>query len=132
MKALTTTNAAYSNLLKHIKQEIAEALTRAHLAFEHEKIIAYWRIGESIALHLSQVHGGAGYGTQLYKNLSRDLGLGERLLYQVTQFYYAYPDFLNNRVLPLGRPCMPPHAETCTFSYKNSGAKSAPLGQVSV
>jgi len=42
---------------------------------------------------LSQVHGGAGYGTQLYKNLSRDLGLGERLLYQVTQFYYAYPDF---------------------------------------
>ena len=93
MKSLTVTEASYPNLLKHIKQEIAEALTRAHLAFEHEKIIAYWRIGESIALHLSQVHGGAGYGTQLYKNLSKDLGLGERLLYQVTQFYYAYPDF---------------------------------------
>jgi endonuclease YncB( thermonuclease family)/predicted nuclease of restriction endonuclease-like (RecB) superfamily len=93
MKALTVTAASYPNLLKHIKQEIAEALTRAHLAFEHEKIIAYWRIGESIALHLRQVHGGAGYGTQLYKNLSKDLGLGERLLYQVTQFYYAYPDF---------------------------------------
>jgi len=92
MKAVVV-DPAYSRLLKHIKQEIAEALTRAHLAFEHEKIIAYWRIGESIALHLKQNPDGAGYGAQLYKNLSHDLGLGERLLYQVTQFYYAYPDF---------------------------------------
>jgi len=93
MKTLAITETSYPNLLKHIKQEIAEALTRAHLAFEHEKIIAYWRIGESIALHLAANKDQAGYGTQLYKNLSHDLGLGERLLYQVTQFYNTYPDF---------------------------------------
>jgi endonuclease YncB( thermonuclease family) len=93
MKALVVANPSYSRLLSHIKQEIAGALTRAHLAFEHEKIIAYWRIGESIALHLAANKDQAGYGTQLYKNLSHDLGIGERLLYQVTQFYNTYPDF---------------------------------------
>jgi len=93
MKALVVANHSYSRLLTHIKQEIAEALTRAHLAFEHEKIIAYWRIGESIALHLAENKNKSGHGTQLFKNLSHDLGIGKRLLYQMTQFYYAYPDF---------------------------------------
>ena len=93
MKALTVADASYSNLLKHIKQEIAEALTRANIAFEREKIIVYWRIGESIALHLKQNPESAGHGEQLYNRLSQDLGLGKRLLYQITQFYNAYPDF---------------------------------------
>ena len=82
----------YSVLLKQIKQEIAEGLERAQKAYAREKVITYWKIGQAIAKHLSSNKGQADYGKQLYARLARDLEIGERLLYQVSQFYNTYPD----------------------------------------
>jgi len=83
---------SYSNLLKQIKQEITEGLARAQKAYEREKVISYWRIGQAIDKHLLENKDRADYGKQLYSRLSRDLNIGERLLYQMSQFYYTYPD----------------------------------------
>jgi endonuclease YncB( thermonuclease family) len=93
MRQSNSPDISYTNLLKQIKQEIFQGLINARLAYEHEKIIAYWKIGESIAKHLSSNVTETDYGKQLYKNLSGDLGIGERLLYQMSQFYSAYPNF---------------------------------------
>jgi len=83
---------SYSKLLKIIKDEIAEGLLRAQRAYSQEKIICYWRVGKAINNHLLENNNRASYGKQLYSRLSLDLGIGERLLYQMNQFYSVYPD----------------------------------------
>lgn len=92
MSALPVEREAYSSLLKHIRQEIAEGLDRAQNAYNREKVITYWRIGRSISKHLLKNKERADYGKSLYKRLSEDLSVGERLLYQMSQFYNAYPN----------------------------------------
>lgn len=93
MSALPVSKDAYSSLLKRIKQEIAAGLDRARNAYNKEKVRTYWKIGRAIAGYLSKGEGRADYGKQLYTRLSQDLDVGERLLYQISQFYNAYPDF---------------------------------------
>lgn len=93
MADLSITEVSYSKLLKQLKKEIAEGLVRAKTAYDREKIITYWKIGESISNHLLKNKYRADYGKSLYKRLSEDLSVGERLLYQISQFYNAYPDF---------------------------------------
>jgi len=90
MAAISNDNS-YARLLKQIQQEISEGLSRAQRAYEKEKVIAYWRIGKAISLHLGEHKENAEYGKQLYASLARDLHLGERLLYQISQFYNTYP-----------------------------------------
>jgi hypothetical protein len=90
---LLVARGTYSILLKHIEQEIAKGLSRAKEAYNREKVITYWRIGNAISEHLLENKARANYGRQLYARLSQDLGVGERLLYQITQFYNAYPKF---------------------------------------
>ncbi|MBU0634377.1 MAG: hypothetical protein KKB82_04730 [Candidatus Omnitrophica bacterium] len=92
MAELIVSDNAYPRLLKHIKQEIAEGLDRARKAYDQEKVISYWKIGQSISKHLLENKYRADYGRQLYAKLSRDLDIGERLLYQMSQFYNTYPD----------------------------------------
>ncbi|MCK4993996.1 MAG: hypothetical protein KAS13_02955 [Candidatus Omnitrophica bacterium] len=92
MTNVSIPEASYSNLLKHIKKEIAEGLANAQKAYDKEKVIAYWKIGQSISKHLSKNKDRADYGKKLYKRLSGDLGIGERLLYQMSQFYNTYPN----------------------------------------
>jgi len=91
MADLVAPDKSYSALLKHIRQEIAEGLDRAQKAYDKEKVISYWKIGESITKHLLENKDRADYGKQLYARLARDLEIGERLLYQMSQFYNTYP-----------------------------------------
>lgn len=91
MGKLAVPQDSYSRLLKHIKQEIAEGLNRAQKAYNKEKVISYWKIGQAINEHLLENKDRADYGKQLYVRLSHDLDIGERLLYQMSQFYNAYP-----------------------------------------
>jgi len=93
MTNVSIPEASYSNLLKKLKKEIAEGLVRAQRAYDREKVIAYWKIGQSISKHLSKNKDRADYGKKLYKRLSDDLSIGERLLYQISQFYNTYPHF---------------------------------------
>lgn len=82
----------YSKLLNQIKKEMAEGLFRAQTAYERERVLTYWNVGGAISNHLLMHKNRANYGKKLFNKLSKDLGLGERLLYQVTQFYNKYPD----------------------------------------
>lgn len=84
--------AAYLRLLETIKREITEGTSRAQEAYNREKIISYWKIGKAISVHLSQSRSVAAYGKHLHARLAGDLGIGERLLYQMTQFYNTYPN----------------------------------------
>ena len=93
MHALPVKNDSYSKLLSELKAEIAEGLERARNAYHREKILTYWKMGQSVSKHLLVNKDRADYGKQLYKRLSQDLEIGERLLYQISQFYNAYPDF---------------------------------------
>ena len=87
------TNSLYNNLLKQIRKEMTEGLVRAQNVYERERVITYWNIGKAISNHLLIHKNRADYGNRLFNRLSNDLELGERLLYQVTQFYNTYPDF---------------------------------------
>ena len=82
---------SYLKLLDKLKKQIAEGLTKAKQAYDKEKIITYWKIGEAIAKHLLKYKQGEAYGKKLFQNLSQDLDIGERLLYQIVEFYKAYP-----------------------------------------
>lgn len=93
MHALPVKDDSYSKLLYELKAEIAEGLKRARDAYHMEKILTYWKMGQSIFKYLLVNKDRADYGKQLYNRLSHDLEIGERLLYQISQFYNAYPDF---------------------------------------
>lgn len=84
---------SYKKLLCKIKNEMAEGLFRAQNAYDRERVITYWNMGRAISSHLLMHKDRADYGESLFNRLSQDIGLGERLLYQVTQFYNTYPDF---------------------------------------
>ena len=86
-----TPDAGYSNLLEKIKQEIAEGLSRAQQAYDREKVLTYWKIGQAIHKHFLENKIQADFGKRIFKNLSRDLNMGESVLYQMTQFYKTYP-----------------------------------------
>ena len=90
---------SYALLLKEVRIEIAQGLSRAQAAYDEEKIMAYWKIGESITLHLLNSNNRADYGKQLFSKLSEDLNIGQRLLYQMSQFYNAYPHFKHTKNL---------------------------------
>lgn len=93
MKVSTSVKEPYSVLLKRIKQEIARGLSRAQEAYNRQKLITYWKIGRTISNHLSRYKESINYGKRLYSRLSQDLGVSERMLYLITNFYNAYPHF---------------------------------------
>ncbi len=86
-------DTSYNMLLEKIKLEISEGLTRVHNAFDREKVITYWKIGQSIHKHFLENKIQADFGKRIFKNLSKDLNISESVLYKVTQFYKAYPKF---------------------------------------
>lgn len=77
---------SYPILLNQIKHTI----TQGRKNIEHVKALTYWKIGENISKHLLNQNGHAGYGKQLYINLSRDLNVDRRTLYQLTRFYKQF------------------------------------------
>ena len=93
MKNLNAAEESYSILLKRIKQEIARGLSRAQEAYNRQKLITYWKIGRAVSRHLSRYEESINYGKRLYSRLSQDLGVSERMLYLITNFYNTYPEF---------------------------------------
>ena len=87
---------AYQVLLEKIRKELSEGLARAQNAFDKEKVITYWNVGKSIHKHFLENKIQADFGKRIFKNLSKDLNIGETLLYQMTQFYKSYPTFEPN------------------------------------
>jgi predicted nuclease of restriction endonuclease-like (RecB) superfamily len=87
---------SYATLLATLKQEIATARIKAHLAVNKEMIMLYWRIGHQI-LERQKVEG---WGSKVIENISNDLrkefpemkGLSARNLVYMQTFAKAYQD----------------------------------------
>ncbi len=83
----------YHILLETLKKEISQGLIRAQNAYNKEKILTYWKVGKNIHGHFIQNNVQAEFGKQIFKILSKDLKVGEHLLYKIVYFYKAYPKF---------------------------------------
>ena len=56
---------------------------------EQEKAQTYWKVGQRLDQVVPVQKGGTGYGRQILKQLSQDLDIRERRLYEMLQFYRA-------------------------------------------
>ncbi len=84
-------------LTKEIQQLILSARDKAVKVVDFERVRLYWSIGEKIVKEEKRGEERAEYGTQLIKNLSKELeplygsGYSYRQLYLFVQFYKTFP-----------------------------------------
>jgi len=83
-------NKDYKNLLHELKSIVDKGLHSAYKAVDNLKVQTYWQIGERI-IREELKHKRADYGLHLIKNLSADLKIDKRLLYDTMLFYKAFP-----------------------------------------
>jgi endonuclease YncB( thermonuclease family) len=80
--------ADYPVLLARVRETFILGQQKA----EALKVQTYWEAGQLIHEHLQHHQDDAGYGKQLMLKLARGLGVGDRLLYRMLQFYEAFPE----------------------------------------
>lgn len=78
----------YPALLNRIRSEIDSARRN----IENTRAMTYWKVGKIVHKDILKNKARAGYGDELYKRLSKDLEIGERILYRSVQFYQEYPN----------------------------------------
>jgi hypothetical protein len=81
----------YAALRQEILQVFLQGKERARQAVEQEKVRTYWDVGQRLHSHFLQHQERAGYGEQVLAQLAADLELSESLLYQLLEFYRAFP-----------------------------------------
>jgi predicted nuclease of restriction endonuclease-like (RecB) superfamily len=81
----------YAELLGEIRSLLKTARNRAYQAVDNLKVQAYWQVGERIVRAELEHKERADYGARVIEQLARDLGLARRTLYEIVQFYRAYP-----------------------------------------
>ncbi|MBT4858320.1 DUF1016 family protein, partial [archaeon] len=88
---LTQNKQKYNDLISNIKSILDKSLFRAHKAVDNIKVQTYWQIGERIIREELKSKFRADYGKELFKNLSSDLKISERNLYNIVDFFKTYP-----------------------------------------
>jgi len=83
----TLTTNTYPTLVTQLKKVFVEGLKR----IEEEKVKAYWQTGKLISEHLLANKDRADYGTTLFEDLSKDLGIDLSTLQRIVKFYRAFP-----------------------------------------
>jgi micrococcal nuclease len=83
MKESPLSASEYRALLKDVKKMVALSKERP----TDTKLAAYWSIGELITA--AKIDRGAGYFSSVIKDLSADVGLAGRTLYDAVQFFEA-------------------------------------------
>lgn len=81
----------YNNLLNDIKSILQKGLSKAYKAVDNIKVQTYWQIGERIIREELQYKNRAGYGKKIIELLADDLRCSRALMFEVIQFYRAYP-----------------------------------------
>ena len=81
----------YAALHPEILQVLLHGKEQARQAVEQEKVRTYWDVGQRLHSHFLQHQERAGYGEQVLAQLAADLELSESLLYQLLEFYRAFP-----------------------------------------
>lgn len=86
-----------NDLIQQIKQIIAQAREQAVRSVDFQRVLMYWHIGERIFVAEQGEQNRADYGSQLIKNLAKELepeygsGFGERQLERCRKFYRTFP-----------------------------------------
>ena len=88
----------YHSLRDQIEGILSEGKVHTRQAGEWEKVETYWHIGDALLGHFGD-RPRAEYGQQIVRNLSKDIGLGESLLWEILHFRRALPILATWRVL---------------------------------
>ncbi|MBU6141050.1 MAG: hypothetical protein KGP29_05820, partial [Proteobacteria bacterium] len=91
----------YKKLLTQIHKTISRTEQEILQRVSREKVEMCWEIGKILDEHLSKNNRdqrGEIYGKKLFHDLSRDLSIVERTLYQMRSFYKAYPTLPKNNL----------------------------------
>ncbi len=83
--------ADYDTLLHEVRGLLQTARNRAYQAVDNLRVQAYWQVGERLVRAELEHRDRADYGRQVIERLSRDLGVAQRLIYEIVQFYRTYP-----------------------------------------
>ena len=81
----------YKSLLQELQSILAKGHAVAYKAVDNIKVQTYWQLGERIVREELNHEDRADYGKYLVENLSIDLSVEKRRLYEIVQFYRAYP-----------------------------------------
>lgn len=81
----------YGSILDDIRSLLEKAQYRANKAIDNLRVQTYWQIGERIGRGELEHKERADYGKRLIERLAKDLNIGRRLLFEIVQFYRAYP-----------------------------------------
>ncbi len=85
--------------IKDIKEILLQARQKTYQAINSAMVDAYWNIGKKIVLEEQNGKERASYGSEIIKNLSKELtlefgkGFSERSLREYRQFYILLPNF---------------------------------------
>ena len=80
----------YPELLQQIQKEIKQTEDKITKGIIRGKVVMAWNIGKVIGEHLLQ-NDRADYGKKLFEQLSADILIVKRTLYQMRNFYKTYP-----------------------------------------
>jgi hypothetical protein len=81
----------YDALRTEIVQILATGQERARQAVEREKAQAFWEVGRLLHVHLQENGERAAYGEQVVSQLSADLEIDRRRLYEMLKVYRNFP-----------------------------------------
>lgn len=96
--ALALNRPAYATLLIQVKKVLIEGQAR----IDAERVRTYWQTGELVNTHISRYSdGNPAYGEEVVLHLSRDLQVGESILYRCVKFNKTYPDLQKVAARPL-------------------------------
>ena len=85
------TSSVYTALRHVITVDLEAGKKRAQETVEPEKIHTGWEIGKLLHQHLLKNKDRAEHGERVIGQLSDDLGMRERRLYEMLTFYQAFP-----------------------------------------
>ena len=89
-KQAITKHGSYSQVLKDIRFLLEKAKAQAYKAVDNIRVQTYWQVGERIVREeLGQKR--ADYGKKIIELLADDLKCSRTLIFEVVQFYRAYP-----------------------------------------
>ncbi len=81
----------YKTLLQELRDILAKGQYGAYKAVDNIRVQTYWQMGERIVREELKHKDRADYGEYLIKNLSKDLDIHRRRLYEIVKFYRTYP-----------------------------------------
>ncbi len=84
----------YENLLFLVQKTIQKTEQNIVKSVNRQKVVMSWELGKILDKHLVQ-NNRTKYGEKLIAQLSQDISISERILYQMRAFYKTYPTLPN-------------------------------------